>query len=86
MRKILDNLVNEKVNVIDNGIISCCFLDLVLWRQHRIYSNLRSGFTFSEVEKVEFPEGKLPQIYLKKDRIGKQFLTKKETEKFLKYM
>lgn len=80
MQKILDILVNEKVNVIDDEITSCCILDLVLWKQHRIYSFMRSGFVVSEVEKVEFPEGKLPQIYLKNKRSGRQFLTKDEAE------
>jgi hypothetical protein len=70
MNEILDNLVNKKVNVISNGITSCCILDLVLWKQHRIYSNLRSGFIESEVDKIEFPKNHLPIIYLKKNRIG----------------
>lgn len=74
----LDSLVNEKVNVVDNEITSCCILDLVLWKQNRIYSFLRSGFIWSEVEKIEFPSNHIPIIYLKKNRAGRQFLTKKE--------
>lgn len=85
IKETLDKLINKKVNIISNGITSCCILDLCLWKQHRIYSFLRSGFIWSEVEKVEFPKNRLPKIYLKKDRTGEQYLTKKEMKKLLEH-
>ncbi len=84
IKQVLDSLVNEQVNVI-HGPTSCGILDLVLWKQHRIYSIMRTGFIWTEVEKIEFPTKFPPQIYLKKNRIGEQYLTKKEMKKLLEH-
>lgn len=85
VKDALNSLINKKVRVVSDGATYCCILDLVLWKQHRIYSFLRLGFIWSEVEKIEFSDKHIPIIYLKKNRIGIQYLTKREMKNLLKH-